>query len=167
MLLDILLHVSAAAKGIVGHIQRGNPIYQQEDQNAQKPTKQEKNGLSVCRKFCSQSWPPPFLTDLNEKHNDLLLYHTRLHLPSGYGLTMPPVCCKIIHAVLRRYGGIGRHKRLKISRKRFRTGSTPVSGTEKTAGPLSGPAVFLPYHKAEIREPCSRSRWCGALSDGE
>ena len=34
------------------------------------------------------------------------------------------------YGILCRYGGIGRHKGLKIPRKKFRTGSTPVSGTK-------------------------------------
>ena len=32
----------------------------------------------------------------------------------------------------RRYGGIGRHKGLKILRKKFRIGSSPISGTKPT-----------------------------------
>ena len=39
-------------------------------------------------------------------------------------------CCAIIITVICRYGGIGRHKGLKILRKKFRTGSSPVSGTK-------------------------------------
>lgn len=33
---------------------------------------------------------------------------------------------------IRRYGGIGRHSRLKICLKQFSTGSSPVSGTTET-----------------------------------
>ena len=42
-----------------------------------------------------------------------------------------------------RYGGIGRHKRLKISRKKFRTGSTPVSGTTPAVGDSRTAGVFV------------------------
>ena len=34
----------------------------------------------------------------------------------------------------RRYGGIGRHKGLKILRKKFRIGSSPISGTMLSPG---------------------------------
>lgn len=43
-------------------------------------------------------------------------------------------CCAIIITVICRYGGIGRHKGLKILRKKFRIGSSPISGTTLSPG---------------------------------
>ena len=39
------------------------------------------------------------------------------------------ICCVYQKFNIRRCGGIGRHKGLKIPRERYRTGSSPVSGT--------------------------------------
>ena len=44
-------------------------------------------------------------------------------------LDEPPKVCYYI--ICRRYGGIGRHKGLKIPRSNIRTGSIPVTGTSK------------------------------------
>ena len=44
---------------------------------------------------------------------------------------------------MRRCGGIGRHKGLKIPRWKHRTGSTPVSGTRKEPPFVYGQKVVL------------------------
>ena len=44
---------------------------------------------------------------------------------------------------LSRCGGIGRHKGLKIPRRKKRTGSTPVSGTKNPNAPLGVLGFFV------------------------
>ena len=60
-------------------------------------------------------------------------------------------CCAIIITVICRYGGIGRHKGLKILRKKFRIGSSPISGTNP--GSIAGRGVLYGMQKPRRGAP--------------
>ena len=56
------------------------------------------------------------------------LAFAKVPIVTPFGLTEEQKCATISYNV-RRHGGIGRHKGLKIPRSKIRTGSIPVSGT--------------------------------------
>lgn len=77
------------------------------------------------------------------------------------GLTSRHACDTIIRLKALddrgRHGGIGRHKGLKILRKRFRTGSTPVGGTRK-----SRPLLWSAFSSLFVSEIICRRGKSGA-----
>ena len=69
------------------------------------------------------------------------------------GLTTRAQRCIIM--LSRRYGGIGRHKGLKILRKKFRIGSSPISGTMPDFVAKAGIFVAMPCAAKALR-PCRK-----------